>query len=46
LCSILLRPFGVPYATSVGAFVADRLCELAGIILVTGILAQVYFPAA
>jgi uncharacterized protein (TIRG00374 family) len=46
LRSILLRPFGVPYATSIGAFVADRFCDLAGILLVTGILAQVFYPAA
>jgi uncharacterized protein (TIRG00374 family) len=46
LRSILLRPFGVPYATSIGAFVADRFCDLAGILLITGILAQFFYPAA
>lgn len=46
LRSILLRPFGVPYATSIGVFVADRFCDLAGILLVTGVLVQVFYPAA
>ena len=46
LRSILLRPFGVPYATSIGAFIADRFCDLAGILLVTGVLAQIFYPAA
>jgi len=46
LRSILLRPFGVPYSVSIGAFVADRFCDLVGILLVTGILAQTFHPAA
>jgi uncharacterized protein (TIRG00374 family) len=46
LRSILLRPYGVPYATSIGAFFADRFCDLVGIMLMTGVLAQLLYPAA
>jgi len=46
LRSILLRPYGVPYAASLGAFFADRFCDLVGIMLMTGVLAQLLYPAA
>jgi uncharacterized protein (TIRG00374 family) len=46
LRSIFLRPYGVPYATSLGAFFADRFCDLVGIVLITGVLAQRLYPAA
>jgi glycosyltransferase 2 family protein len=46
LRSVLLRPFRVPYAASLGAFFADRFCDLVGILLITGVLAQILYPAA
>ena len=46
LRSILLRRFDVPYPASLGAFFADRFCDLIGILLVTGLLAQALYPAA
>jgi uncharacterized protein (TIRG00374 family) len=44
--SVLLRPFHVPYPASLGAFFADRFCDLVGILLITGVLAQILYPAA
>jgi uncharacterized protein (TIRG00374 family) len=46
LRSILLRPYGVRYAESLGAFFADRFCDLVGIVFITGVLAQRLYPAA
>jgi uncharacterized protein (TIRG00374 family) len=46
LRSVLLRPFHVPYSASLGAFFADRFCDLVGILLITGMLAQILYPAA
>jgi uncharacterized protein (TIRG00374 family) len=46
LRSILLRPYGVPYAASLGAFFADRFCDLVGIVLITSVLAQLSYPGA
>jgi uncharacterized protein (TIRG00374 family) len=46
LRSVLLRPFNVPYPASLGAFFADRFCDLVGILLITGVLAQILYPAA